>query len=684
MDVTRKNFKEALGVISSVLNDSSFVAIDGEFTGLHYDSRYMPNAFDTPEERYQKLRQGSVDFLLVQFGLCIFKYNGKSSKYTVYPFNFYVFPTPLNRHAPDPRFLCQSSSIDFLVSHNFDFNKLFREGIPYLTSNSARTMREEILQKYAGQGVTIPNKEPSPAFRTPQAKGPIIIPDEHKEFINQIVAKTEQLLKDNDRTSLQLDPCNGFQRKLIYQTMETKFQTKLIVETKTGEKKERYIEITKATSEEDKRKRDELKMQADLDEIDDAIGFSKVIDMISESGRLVVGHNMILDLMHTLDQFSCRLPDNLIEFKNMSHCVFHRVVDTKVMASTHPFKEFIMNSALNDLHSRLQDNPFVPPSIEMASNFNGYKKAENYHEAGYDAFITGQCFAIMANFLGTFMDPPKHRVSPSSQFLEPFMNKIHLMRSLDIPYLNLNGPDLQPSRNHVFHVTFPKEWRTSDLHQLFSPFGSIYVGWIGDTEAFVSLYKAAEASMVMKTIKKGENYTVTPYKNFKRGVYPEDNAEKERKIVSPPQEEKSLTVAEMDKANIEEPGKRKRRISSLEADAEVAVLMGTVAKRKKPMDPTVAPFVSRKGVKPPLPEVMEEGDPGVEIEDKDIVKEKDEDKVKEKHEDKVKEKDEVESEHIGTSKKVEEEIDNKEGKKENLLTEGTDEDEKMFEECESW
>ena len=28
-----------------------------------------------------------------------------------------------------------------------------------------------------------------------------------------------------------------------------------------------------------------------------------------------------------------------------------------------------------------------------------------------------------------------------------------------------------PSRDHVFHVTFPAEWKTSDLQQLFGPFG---------------------------------------------------------------------------------------------------------------------------------------------------------------------------------------------------------------------
>lgn len=35
----------------------------------------------------------------------------------------------MSRYAPDCRFLCQSSSMEFLSNHNFDFNKLFKHGI---------------------------------------------------------------------------------------------------------------------------------------------------------------------------------------------------------------------------------------------------------------------------------------------------------------------------------------------------------------------------------------------------------------------------------------------------------------------------------------------------------------------------------------------------------------------------
>lgn len=52
-------------------------------------------------------------------------------RFTYRAYNFYTFPKPMSRYAPDCRFLCQSSSMEFLSNHNFDFNKLFKHGAEY-------------------------------------------------------------------------------------------------------------------------------------------------------------------------------------------------------------------------------------------------------------------------------------------------------------------------------------------------------------------------------------------------------------------------------------------------------------------------------------------------------------------------------------------------------------------------
>ncbi|XP_032086668.1 poly(A)-specific ribonuclease PARN isoform X3 [Thamnophis elegans] len=512
MEITRGNFKSALGTVYAAVEDADFLAIDGEFSGISDGPSVsaLTNGFDTPEERYQKLRKHSMDFLLFQFGLCTFKYDPTESKYIMKSFNFYIFPKPLNRTSPDVKFVCQSSSIDFLANQGFDFNKVFRNGIPYLNQEEERQLREQYDEKRSQA-----NGLGGLAYMSPgAAKPPSAVPEDQKKFIEKVVERIEDLLQNEGNTTVQLEPCTGFQRKLIYQTLSWKFPKGIHVETVETEKKERFMIISKVDEEERKR-REQEKQAREQEELKDAVGFSRVIHALANSGKLVVGHNMLLDVMHTIHQFYCSLPEDFSEFKELATCVFPRLLDTKLMASTQPFKEIIKNTSLAELEKRLKETPFSPPRVESAKGFPSYNTAsEQLHEAGYDAYITGLCFISMANFLGSFLNPPANHVSTGSKLIEPFFNKLFLMRVMDIPYLNLEGPDLQPKRDHVLYVTFPKEWKTSDLYQLFSAFGNIHVCWIDDTSAFVSLSQPEQVQIAVNTSKYAESYRIQTYAEY--------------------------------------------------------------------------------------------------------------------------------------------------------------------------
>ena len=45
------------------------------------------------------------------------------------------------------------------------------------------------------------------------------------------------------------------------------------------------------------------------DELNDAVGFSTVAKAISRSKKVVIGHNMLLDLMYIISQFLAELPE---------------------------------------------------------------------------------------------------------------------------------------------------------------------------------------------------------------------------------------------------------------------------------------------------------------------------------------------------------------------------------------
>lgn len=73
------DFYELLPEIERTIDECQFIAIDGEFTGLHNGT--MVSEYDTAAQYYQKVKGQCMDFLMIQFGLCAVKYDAKKKKY---------------------------------------------------------------------------------------------------------------------------------------------------------------------------------------------------------------------------------------------------------------------------------------------------------------------------------------------------------------------------------------------------------------------------------------------------------------------------------------------------------------------------------------------------------------------------------------------------------------------------
>ncbi|KAK2169445.1 hypothetical protein LSH36_10g14010 [Paralvinella palmiformis] len=486
---------------------------------------YSIHPFETPEDRYLKLKTVAANFLILQFGLAVFKFDPKTKRYSVKVYNFYIFPRPFSRRAPDIRFTCQSSSLDFLASQDFDFNKVFREGISYLLPSEEDRLKAALNEKYAmkdsqenqlqvNQKSAPSSASSSPAYASPQndgtplTKGPCIIPEEQKSFIEGICSQVDKLLQSGE-SELHLKPSNGYQRKLTYQVIGQRFNG-VHLETKSDSKHQRYILVTAVSSPEELRDKEEKKKAAEFQEVEDAVGFTKVIKMLIESRKLIVGHNMLLDLLHLIEKFCYPLPEEYEEFKALAASLFPKIIDTKLMASAPPFKDKVTSSVLGELLRILEEPPFSIPEIEQSEQFPSYStKDERQHEAGYDAYMTGLCFLAMAQYL----EPNLANILTASK-VEQFMNKLFLMRIVDIPYINLKGDDVKPDRDHIFHVRFPKDWKTSDISQLFSQFGSVYVAWLDESSVYVALNRRDQAEMVMKALPNTEHYQISRYSDY--------------------------------------------------------------------------------------------------------------------------------------------------------------------------
>eukprot|EP00096_Caligus_rogercresseyi_P014653 TRINITY_DN7169_c0_g1_i1.p1 TRINITY_DN7169_c0_g1~~TRINITY_DN7169_c0_g1_i1.p1 ORF type:complete len:562 (-),score=217.34 TRINITY_DN7169_c0_g1_i1:209-1894(-) len=482
MDVTKSNFDEKLlSEISDHIQGCSFMSLDCEFSGLHAEANLSP--LDTLCERYAAtIRPSITQFMAFQFGLSIFRpVPGGFSNQT---YNFYVWQgASVPSH--DARFLSQSSSIDFLASHQFDFNKLFREGLSYIRLSEAETLRQNLIDKQ----------------NTKADYAPINIPEQQKEFIKDITERISKYIEDEEKEDpLELPSSNGFQRRLIYQSIQQNFGDKVFAVTN----KKRMLNVIK-------QKNRERFQKSELEEFDKSLGFSKVIRIMSESKKPLVGHNMMLDLCFTINQFVTPLPETYGELKTIVRATFPEIYDTKVMASIPPIKDHIPNSTLEDLRQRLKESPFKVPRLDPPL----YEEGGTYHEAGFDAHVTGLCFIGMRDFLLSQVPVAKREL-----IMKPYADKLAVMRINDVPYLNLAGEDISPDRSHVFYVTFPAIWKTCDLNSLFSSFGNVQINWLNENSAYVSLYQKELSGSVMESLNCSSVYSIIPYAKHKSRALP--------------------------------------------------------------------------------------------------------------------------------------------------------------------
>merc|ERR1712130_457344 len=270
--------------------------------------------------------------------------------------------------------------------------------------------------------------------------GKVRVPEEQEEWLEKQMAAVEQFLKTEGQETFLMDKCNGFQRRLVYQTARERFPDTSLSSI-NNEEGDRVIQVLKADKDQQARIALESE-QAEMENLEGSLGFTRVIQRITESGKLVVGHNMLLDVAFTLNQFAAPLPTDY----------------SKLMANTAPLRQEIVNSSLEEVLKTASLPPYEMPQVPVEEGSSGYSdQSERYHEAGYDALITGRCFLSLCQRLGRLAGSGgSGRILPNSPLLQPYLNKLHLMRIQDIPYMDLGGEDLKPSRDHVFHLRFPK------------------------------------------------------------------------------------------------------------------------------------------------------------------------------------------------------------------------------------
>ncbi|XP_043920402.1 poly(A)-specific ribonuclease PNLDC1-like [Protopterus annectens] len=332
--------------------------------------------FDSIEERYMKLRSSVQKFTVSQIGVSVFKKkNGVPNRFVSQCYNFYLFPVCFAQI--DTEFSVQASSSAFLSSYGFDFNKLFKKGIPYLND-----VQEAALQNKLATGVFA-------IYR-------LLSGDQLKSFINVV---TEWIVTAEEGSSIVLSGLSGLQ---VYDLQI--ILRRAIPTVWTELKSTTEVAVYKVSVE----KRKILETSADCTLIEKAVnfarGFTNLFRILVEAHKPLVGHNLFLDLLYLHEKFYRPLPESYSEFKNNICCLFPCVIDTKIIARV-TWKEYSFPRAGTLLQiseimsSKLADEQMNPPEICHADECQLYVDHEYPHEAAYDAFLSGSALLKMTYLL---------------------------------------------------------------------------------------------------------------------------------------------------------------------------------------------------------------------------------------------------------------------------------------------
>ncbi|XP_043272276.1 pre-piRNA 3'-exonuclease trimmer-like isoform X2 [Venturia canescens] len=428
MNVTNTNFEEVYPKIKKSLESATFVAIDAEFSGLQSADKNISylneSLFDSPKERYTKLRKNIEPFIAIQFGLTAFTYVKHENKYNAESFEFYLIPRPLP--TKNRTFLVQAVTLQFHTFYKFDFNELVYNAVSYLDENEETALRRS-LEDY------------SYAWEASESGA-----DEGRNQIEDCFNRVQQWLK-SESEALSIEAPDFVVSYKTQKELRASFKT--IWTECSGPNNFSVIKVSPEVRESLEKKNVPDKLNKKL--LDYYIGFSKVFKLISSLKKPIVGHNLFLDLMFMHKQFYLPLPENYETFKKNVNRLFPLVYDTKFLSFE--MKKILgetswKSNVLAELYNYYKDGQgrylaMNSPSIVLSSDsaIDSDKCRGKFHNAAWDSYCTGYCFIRMAHICAVRKQSKDAdmRILTNAEIMSGVMeraNRINLIRA-DLSHL---------------------------------------------------------------------------------------------------------------------------------------------------------------------------------------------------------------------------------------------------------
>nr|XP_012306679.1 poly(A)-specific ribonuclease PNLDC1 isoform X2 [Aotus nancymaae] len=438
MDVGAKEFEESLPLLQELVQESDFVGLDIEFTGLrsNLSGPQQISLFDLPSEWYLKTRQSVQQFTICQIGLSMFSaIEGEANKYVAHSCNFFLFPTTFG--ILDSEFSFQASSVQFLNRYGFDYNKFLKNGIPYMNEEQEKKIRHDIL---------------SGNWRVRSS----LDKDQIKVVIDE-VTRWLDLAEEGDWMTLPgIAGFQAFEVQLVLRQALHNIWTVLkddgVVVKKVSKQHRWYLQSTSCDRESCWKENIILS----------AKGFSVFFHMLVKAQKPLVGHNMMMDLLYLHEKFFRPLPESYDQFKQNIHSLFPVLIDTKnVTKDIWKEMNFPRVSSLSEVYEVLN------------SDLNPTKNSgpEIVHAISCEKYVLLKVAHLLLQKVHGIDPIPESTFLQYLNVLAPYVNQVNLIRA-GVPKINFSGPDY-PSIRPPILILSVKRWPGVSEQQVYHKFQNL-------------------------------------------------------------------------------------------------------------------------------------------------------------------------------------------------------------------